>query len=722
MRITNMSMAMLVLLFTAPVWSAYSTVGVYDPHDAPHNNDVDQNATFSSATGGAGSDNLLDLGAMQSIIADAFNQNAGGVVDFESGSMEGQTVAATYGTAKTKTFRFTNTTGSMTVGTGTNPAPDSRKPISGQYRAAKSTTSNWVFSFDGITGAAPDEKILIFGATLIERDSAATVPMVTATFSDGSTVTATADMLGDSVSPNNKDTFFGFVAPPGQSITSVNFQVNQYVHMDDVAFVTTIAQVKINRTPVVDAGPDMQTVALPVKTLALQGTVSDDDPNQTGGQIGIDYGKILWKQTSGPEGVTFADASKPATTATFPGKGIYTLTLEATDDGGKTGSDSILVRVKDPAVEDVLMVHYPFEEVAGPTSVDIANVNDPGTWASTVDGQLPAPGDGWVGANALSFAGTSYVTLRDKTPGDPNFSTIQYAITVAAWVKAGATSNDYATITAKGSGSGPWRLMRYSNTNRAAFHLVGPTGQTSVNGNINILDGLWHHVAGTYDGQTASLYVDGRLDTQVPAASTSFNLNADPVWIGSRADNAAGRGWNGSIDDLRIYSYAVTQAEVEQMVLTGRNVIPVVDIAPLADLLLAIDNTTPVSATASDLNGAGTLSYAWSASSPNIQFSNPAVEDPIVTVLNNAIGTFTLTLTVNDGFAQVSDTVQLTTFNPSCQQIISVHGLRLPMDLDGNCVVNLGDFAELAANWLRCYDLQGINCSNPENPFDWPQP
>jgi len=76
-------------------------------------------------------------------------------------------------------------------------------------------------------------------------------------------------------------------------------------------------------------------------------------------------------------------------------------------------------------------------------------------------------------------------------------------------------------------------------------------------------DGHWHHIAGVYDGRTATLYIDGRRDvsagTSGRIATNSFN-----VWIGSNSQRSE-RAWNGRIDDVRIHSHALTAEEVRAL-------------------------------------------------------------------------------------------------------------------------------------------------------------
>ncbi len=86
------------------VEAAYDTVGVYDVDDAPHHNQVDQSGTYSSHTGAAGPENVIDLATFQALIGPAFNANAGGVANLENanGSLDGQDIIAKFGVGKAK--------------------------------------------------------------------------------------------------------------------------------------------------------------------------------------------------------------------------------------------------------------------------------------------------------------------------------------------------------------------------------------------------------------------------------------------------------------------------------------------------------------------------------------------------------------------------------------------------------------------------------------------
>ncbi|WP_460619189.1 endo-beta-N-acetylglucosaminidase [Hymenobacter ruber] len=70
--------------------------------------------------------------------------------------------------------------------------------------------------------------------------------------------------------------------------------------------------------------------------------------------------------------------------------------------------------------------------------------------------------------------------------------------------------------------------------------------------------GQWTHLAGTYDGTTMKLYVNGVLDNS-QAASGSLTANA-PFTLGR--NYAASRGLDGRLDEVRAWTRALTAAEV----------------------------------------------------------------------------------------------------------------------------------------------------------------
>lgn len=71
----------------------------------------------------------------------------------------------------------------------------------------------------------------------------------------------------------------------------------------------------------------------------------------------------------------------------------------------------------------------------------------------------------------------------------------------------------------------------------------------------------WHHIAGTYDGNIISIYLDGQLAESTTHPGTIAETD-DELHIGHYNTTY----WEGKIDDVRIYSRVLTQEEIEALV------------------------------------------------------------------------------------------------------------------------------------------------------------
>jgi len=263
-----------VLGLGGAVHGAFDTVGVYDPDDEPHHNQVDQSGTYDSHTGNAGPENVIVLTTFQTLIGPAFNADAGGVLnaESESGGLDGQDIIANFGVNKTKSVTISSTSG--TIHRGSGGSSGNRLPTSGDGRFAKSNTGDFVFDISPVTGGAPDEVIIYFAGTLLYRDNRDMNPQVTVTFSGGGTVTAIADMAMDAPS-SSKDTFFGFVAPPGEGIVNVTFDLAGYTNLDDMAFITSAFVVLSKEASVPSPAKGMADVPRDVTLIWTAGEYTD---------------------------------------------------------------------------------------------------------------------------------------------------------------------------------------------------------------------------------------------------------------------------------------------------------------------------------------------------------------------------------------------------------------------------------------------------------------
>ena len=156
-------------------------------------------------------------------------------------------------------------------------------------------------------------------------------------------------------------------------------------------------------------------------------------------------------------------------------------------------------------------------------------------------------------SGAVELDGKSaFVQIADKSAFD-----IGGQVTVACWVKFRSVSNNYAAIVTKGDGS--WRLSTAQQQRK--FHCsVNNYNSIVLNGSNEVAANEWHHVAVVYNNEGVRIYVDGRLDAEKPWKG-GIAVNDFDVLIGENAEQK-GRFFDGLIDDVRIYNYALKESDI----------------------------------------------------------------------------------------------------------------------------------------------------------------
>ncbi|MCI0591228.1 MAG: LamG domain-containing protein, partial [Gammaproteobacteria bacterium] len=81
-----------------------------------------------------------------------------------------------------------------------------------------------------------------------------------------------------------------------------------------------------------------------------------------------------------------------------------------------------------------------------------------------------------------------------------------------------------------------------------------------LTGGYWLLPNTWVHLAGTYDGKTERLYVDG---VQVGSLKVSGNIQVTDGVLRIGGNSPWGEYFNGRIDEIRVYDRALTAAEIQ---------------------------------------------------------------------------------------------------------------------------------------------------------------
>jgi len=209
----------------------------------------------------------------------------------------------------------------------------------------------------------------------------------------------------------------------------------------------------------------------------------------------------------------------------------------------------ILGFVSSAVADPDLVAHWKFDEKSGNTATDSSG--------NGLDGILVG-GPAWVAGRingALLFDGSDdYVDC-----GNNILFNITDQITVMCWIKVNSFDFSWQAIVTKGEHT--WRLSRRDDLNSLHFCADGSSSQRWLDGETNVNDGNWHHVAGVYDGATLSLYIDGVLDVSM-IASGKINTDASDVFVGENGASETSRCFKGIIDDVRIYSRGLSALEV----------------------------------------------------------------------------------------------------------------------------------------------------------------
>jgi hypothetical protein len=178
------------------------------------------------------------------------------------------------------------------------------------------------------------------------------------------------------------------------------------------------------------------------------------------------------------------------------------------------------------------------------------------------------PASAWVAAgpegSALSVDARGYVNVPDSASID----SIVTQVTVAAWMYLDGTiaDMDYATAISRqiGAGYGQHYHLSVNSKNQAILFVNPASGQTVFGGPPTFPQRTWVHLAGTYDGSTARLYVDGVEVNNMPASGT-FAPETNPVILSGNGNTSARTVSElvpGRLADVMLYRRALSADEI----------------------------------------------------------------------------------------------------------------------------------------------------------------
>ena len=191
------------------------------------------------------------------------------------------------------------------------------------------------------------------------------------------------------------------------------------------------------------------------------------------------------------------------------------------------------------------------------------------------------------GTNPTTDAGRAYYGGALVTSGcDLLYANCKVAITIEAFVcTTGGVYNTFAPIVGCVNNGDfvnePWALYMRDDGTVVVRHNSTAYYQNDNKGQVKINDGLWHHVAWTWDGSNIRVYVDYKLDKKGSSGDDriyakdgnfSYTEGKCATWIGGYTNfssTSGGRKFPGIIDEVRISNVALTPDKFLRLVPTS---------------------------------------------------------------------------------------------------------------------------------------------------------
>ncbi|MBW2527485.1 MAG: LamG domain-containing protein [Deltaproteobacteria bacterium] len=224
------------------------------------------------------------------------------------------------------------------------------------------------------------------------------------------------------------------------------------------------------------------------------------------------------------------------------------------DTGGGGGQGAGLV--VDPT--EGLVLHLRLDETTGAARDLVRDVTCPVRGAPTYR-------HGGIQGNSIGFAGDDGFDCGQLDPLQ-DFD----ELSVAAWVwtdevpSSGMHEQSHAvskTTDSVNDGGFALNLSAY----RMVLTIDSDQGRQEVFANSELEAGRWTHVTGVYDGASLSMYLDGVLDATKSAAGIVPGGPSTLVVGNNNRTDGSPYGWNGRLDDVRVYERALHPDEVAEI-------------------------------------------------------------------------------------------------------------------------------------------------------------
>jgi hypothetical protein len=345
-----------------------------------------------------------------------------------------------------------------------------------------------------------------------------------------------------------------------------------------------------------------------------------------------------------------------------------------------------------------LIAHWRFDETIGAIASDST-----GWYPASLSAQGARFSPGGVAGNAVELNASAGGHLRTGT----SLPALQSAYSLSAWIRvaAGEVPLDSGVFSRHVPGyENGFYLALNHNINNYRYSVGGYSGGPSfLVTDDPVADSEWHHLVVTYAEGDYRLYIDG---VQKAAVTTGPILSSSAEFVLGGFDHVGSiaGNFNGSLDDVQVYDFAISPEQVSQLfsqageslegVSPPPRLPPSISAHPLSQTLVVGGNAA-FSVTAS---GTEPLSYGWLFNGSLVPFETsrvlnrirvrPAFAGSYQAIVTNSAGSATshvAILEVTEGAAPQITPAGGTFQGPVTVTVsTSVQGAQIHLTLDGS--------------------------------------
>lgn len=218
------------------------------------------------------------------------------------------------------------------------------------------------------------------------------------------------------------------------------------------------------------------------------------------------------------------------------------------------------------------------DEGTGTTLYDASGKGNNGTLTIGASGSNTSTTTAWSNGASGKISGSidldgtdDYFQIVDGTVNDM-YDTHDFSISM--WINRQSSNTDDVLVSKRNNFSAvsTGYAMQIDATNDVLFAEISDnTDEYSITGSTAITASGWHHIVWVFDQDDetiTTLYVDGKQDEASSSgtiANVGDSVNGFPFRIGAHAGGTPADYLDGMVDDVRLFRYPLSAAQVRQL-------------------------------------------------------------------------------------------------------------------------------------------------------------